>query len=179
MHRPDYDILTLSLDHDENDHSHEAVLLTARNRKFIVYVVTSADGFIARPDGSVDWLDRPQPRGSYGMGTFYRSVDTCVLGRKTYEQSVKFGMADGYSGKKNYVLSRALTKVASSKVSIINENVAVFADHLRAEKGRHICLVGGAELIASFLDQASVDASARFRLQMTQSDRTVPCQLLP
>jgi hypothetical protein len=53
----------------------------ARKRKFIVYVATSADGFIARTDGSVDWLDRPRPKHNYGMSTFYRSIDTCILGR--------------------------------------------------------------------------------------------------
>jgi dihydrofolate reductase len=117
----------------------------ARKRKFIVYVATSADGFIARTDGSVDWLDRPRPKGNYGMGTFYRSIDTCVLGRKTYEQSARFGMAEGYSGKKNYVLSRTLTKAASRKVTIINDNVVAIAERLRAESGRHVWLVGGAE----------------------------------
>ncbi len=39
-------------------------------RKIIVYIATSADGFIARPDGSVDWLDRPQTAGDYGMRPF-------------------------------------------------------------------------------------------------------------
>ena len=129
----------------------------AGKRKFLVYVATSADGFIARADGSVDWLDRPQPKGNYGMSAFYRSIDTCVHGRNTYEQSVKFGMADGYSGKKNYVLSRTLTTASSPRVSIINDDVAAFAERLRGEKGRHIWLVGGAALIASFLDAAAVD----------------------
>jgi len=128
-----------------------------RKREFIFYVATSADGFIARTDGSVDWLDRPQARGNYGMGAFYRSIDACVMGRKTYEQAVKFGMPDGYSGKKNYVLSRTLKKAASPKISIINDDVTVFAERLRAEKGKHIWLVGGAELVASFLDAAAVD----------------------
>src|SRR5215472_6704965 len=128
----------------------------ARKRKFIVYVATSADGFIARSDGSVDGLDRLYPKGNYGMSTFYRSIDTCVLGRKTYEQSARFGMAEGYSGKKNYVLSRTLTKAASPKITIINDNAAI-VERLRAESGKHIWLVGGAELIASFLDAAAVD----------------------
>jgi hypothetical protein len=44
-----------------------------RKRKIIVYIATSADGFIARSDGSVDWLDRPRPKGNYGMGAFYTS----------------------------------------------------------------------------------------------------------
>jgi len=54
-----------------------------RKRKIIVYIATSADGFIARPDGSVDWLDRPRPKGNYGMGAFYKSIDTVLWGSKT------------------------------------------------------------------------------------------------
>jgi dihydrofolate reductase len=130
---------------------------SVRKRKFIVYVAVSADGFIARPDGSVDWLDRPRPKGNYGMGAFYRSIDTCVLGRKTYDLSVRFGMAEGYTGKKNYVFSRTLSKAASPKVSIVSEDLPVFAERLRLEKGRDIWLVGGAELIAAFLDSGQVD----------------------
>ena len=129
----------------------------ARKRKIILYIATSTDGFIARPDGSVDWLDRPRPKGNYGMGAFYRSIDTCVLGRKTYELSVSFGMRDGYAGKKNYVFSRTLKKAASPKGIIVNEGVAGFAERLHAEKGKHIWLVGGSELVAAFLDSEQVD----------------------
>jgi len=117
---------------------------SGRKRKFIVYVAVSADGFIARRDGSVDWLNRPRPKGNYGMAAFYRSVDTCILGRKTYDLSVSFGMAEGYAGKKNYVFSRTLSKAASPKVNIVSEGVPVFAERLRSEKGKDIWLVGGA-----------------------------------
>lgn len=91
------------------------------------------------------------------MGVFYRTIDTCVMGRKTYEHAVKFGMADGYSGKKNYVFSRTLTRVPSKKVTFIRGDVAAFVQRLRAENGKHIWLVGGAELIGSFLDAGVVD----------------------
>jgi dihydrofolate reductase len=130
---------------------------TDRKRKIIVYIATSADGFIARPDGAVDWLDRPHPKGDYGMPEFYRSIDTCVLGRKTYEFTVHFGMTEGYAGKKNYVFSRTLSKAASPKVTVIDEDVTAFAERLRSEKGKHIWLVGGAELVAAFLDSGQVD----------------------
>jgi dihydrofolate reductase len=66
-------------------------------------------------DSSVDWLERPRPKGNYGMGDFYRSIDNCVLGRKTYDLSVSFGMAEGYAGKKNYVFSRTLSKAATPR----------------------------------------------------------------
>jgi hypothetical protein len=45
-------------------------------RRIIVNLATSADGYIARPDGNLDWLtSRPIPKGFYGLGTFSRSVD--------------------------------------------------------------------------------------------------------
>jgi len=128
-----------------------------RKRKFIVYVAVSADGFIARPDGAVEWLDRPHPKGDYGMPEFYRSIDTCILGRKTYDLMVGFGLAEGYAGKKNYVFSRTLLKTKTSKVSVVSEDVPIFAERLRSEKGKHIWLVGGAELVAAFLDAGKVD----------------------
>ena len=130
---------------------------SVRKRKFIVYVAVGADGFIARRDGSVDWLDRPRPKGNYDMGAFYRSIDTCIMGRKTYDLSVSFGMPQGYAGKKNYVFSRTLSKPASPKVTIVSEGVPAFAERLRSEKGKHIWLVGGAELVAAFLDSRQVD----------------------
>ena len=91
------------------------------------------------------------------MGAFYRSIDTCILGRKTYDLSVNFGMADGYAGKKNYVFSRTLSKAASPKVSLVSEGVRVFAERLRSEKGKDIWLVGGGELVAAYLDSGQVD----------------------
>jgi len=66
-------------------------------RKIIVYIATSTDGFIARRNGSVDWLDRPQIKGSYGMGEFYRSIDTVLWGRKTYDMALGF-KAGGKAG---------------------------------------------------------------------------------
>ena len=91
------------------------------------------------------------------MDAFYRSIDTCVLGRKTYDLSVSFGMAGGYAGKKNYVFSHTLSKAASPKMSIVSEDVPVFAERLRLAKGKDIWLVGGAELVAAFLDSGHVD----------------------
>jgi dihydrofolate reductase len=105
----------------------------------------------------VDWLDRPHPKGDYGMPEFYRSIDTWILGRKTYDLMVRFGMAEGYAKKKNYVFSHTLSKAASPKVTVINEDVQVFSKRLRSEKGKHIWLVGGAELVAAFVDSGQVD----------------------
>ena len=126
-------------------------------RKIIYYVAVSADGFIARPDGAVAWLDRPHPKGNYGMGKFYKSVDTCLLGRKTYDLAVGHGMKDAYPGKRNCVFSRTLKKTSSAKVELVRGDIKSFTRHLRAEKGTDIWLVGGGELASAFLDAGDLD----------------------
>jgi dihydrofolate reductase len=63
-----------------------------KRRNVIVHIATSADGYIARPDGDLEWLtSRPAPKGFYGMNAFVKSIDTMVLGRKTYDVSLRMG----------------------------------------------------------------------------------------
>src|SRR6266852_7450329 len=63
-----------------------------KRRKVIVHIAASADGYIARPDGDLEWLtSRPAPKGFYGMDAFMKSIDTNVFGRKTYEASLRLG----------------------------------------------------------------------------------------
>jgi dihydrofolate reductase len=125
-------------------------------RKVIVYIATSVDGYIARPDGDVAWLDRPMPKGNYGMGAFYKSIDTVLMGRKTYDLALKFGQ-ESYPGKKNYIFSRARHKSRVSNVEFVNEAVGDFMRRLRSVKGKNIWLVGGGELIGALLDEGQID----------------------
>src|SRR3989449_2838227 len=79
--------------------------LVTKRRKVIVHIATSADGYIARSDGDLEWLtSRPAPKGFYGMNAFMRSVDTKVLGRKTYDVSLRLG-AKFDSQSRNIVFS--------------------------------------------------------------------------
>ncbi len=56
------------------------------------FIATSLDGFIARPDGAIDWLPAPEPGGEdYGYHAFMDSVDAIVMGRNTYELVLTFG----------------------------------------------------------------------------------------
>jgi dihydrofolate reductase len=135
-----------------------------RKRKIIVYIATSADGFIARPDGSVDWLDRPSPKGNYGMGAFYKSIDTILWGRKTYDTALDF-QKKGVPGSafdtkvKNYVFTRTLPQSPGpAGVEFVTERVKAFATRLRKEKGKDIWMMGGAGIIASFLDKGEIDS---------------------
>jgi len=134
-----------------------------RKRKIIVYIATSADGFIARPDGAVDWLGRTHPKGNHGMGAFYKSIDTVVWGRKTYDMAVDF-QNKGVPGTafdtrvKNYVFTRGpLPAAAPGSVEFLSEPIKAFATRLRENKGRAIWMMGGAGIIASFLDNREID----------------------
>jgi dihydrofolate reductase len=131
-------------------------------RKIIVYIATSADGFIARPDGGMDWLmKRPHPPGNYGMGAFFRSIDTILWGRKTYDESLKLGDPAGtgaFGSKiKNYVFSRHPPKSAPAGIEFVKEPIAAFAKRLRAEPGKDIFMMGGGGIIGAFLDEGEID----------------------
>ncbi len=128
-------------------------------RRIIVYIATSADGFIARPDGDVGWLDRPPVPGSYGMAAFLRSIDTILWGRKTYEQGLDLGGSPEGFGKgiRNHVFTRRPAPPAAKGVEFVNEPVRTFARRLRRRKGKDIWMMGGGEIIASFLDEGQID----------------------
>lgn len=125
-------------------------------RKIIVYIAVSADGYIARSDGDVAWLDRPRTAGDYGMGLFYKSIDTVLMGRATYEVALGLGQTS-YPGKKNYVFSRERRRSTDRAIEFVSEKVGAFARRLRRTKGKSIWMVGGARLIASFLDAGLID----------------------
>ncbi|HEY3839019.1 MAG TPA: dihydrofolate reductase family protein [Bryobacteraceae bacterium] len=125
-------------------------------RKIIVYIATSADGYIARPDGDFSWLDRKPVKGNYGMAKFYRKLDTVIMGRKTYEIGIKMGQA-GYPDLHNYVFTRKPKPNPAPNIEFVTEDVTSFAKRLRRTRGKHIWLVGGGEVIGAFLDAGEVD----------------------
>jgi len=132
-------------------------------RKIIVYVATSADGYIARPDGDVEWLNRRPRTGDYGMGNFYKGIDTILLGRKTYDWAVAYqkkmrSPRNVFDEKvANYVFSRNPPTKAAPGVKCVAEPVKTFAQGLRAKPGKNIWMMGGGGLIASFLDAGEID----------------------
>jgi len=136
-----------------------------KQRKIIVYVATSADGFIARPDGDVEWLNRRPDTIDYGMKAFYRSIDTILLGRKTYDWAINYYKKQKRSNERifdrkvaTYVFSRKPPKKVAPGAEFVSQPVKAFARRLRATPGKNIWMMGGGELIASFLDAGEIDA---------------------
>jgi len=127
-------------------------------RKIIAHLATSADGYIARPDGNVDWLNRPQIAGDYGMSAFFRSIDTILWGRKTYDFALQHGGLGMFGSKvKNYVFSTQSPQRQPSDATFVTEPVADFIQHLRTQRGKNIWMMGGASIIGSFLDVGGID----------------------
>ena len=127
-------------------------------RAIVVHAATSADGFIARSDGSLDWLTgRRAPKGFYGMPKFIRSVDAKILGRKTFEASLSLG-APFAENDPHYVFSRRPPpEVVPPGVQFVSEPIREFCQRLRRAKGKDVWMMGGGEIIASFLDEGEID----------------------
>lgn len=128
------------------------------SRNVIVHIAASADGYIARSDGDLEWLtSRPAPKGFYGMNAFMKSIDTTVLGRKTYEASLSLGATFDSRGR-TIVFSRHPPPADTpSGVEFVNEAIGPFVSRLREQPGKDIWLMGGGDIIASFLDAQAID----------------------
>jgi dihydrofolate reductase len=129
-----------------------------RTRKIIVHIAASADGYIARPNGNIDWLtERPAPKGFYGINRFTRTIDTTVFGRKTYDAGVQMGAT--FDGKTRTVVFSRRPAPASAPpgVEFTSEPIRRFVDRLRESRGKNVWLMGGGDLIASFLDGEAID----------------------
>lgn len=128
------------------------------SRKVIVHIATSADGYIARPDGDIDWLtSRPAPKGFYGIDAFMNTIDTLVFGRRTYEVGKRMG--GKFDGKERTVVFSRQPRPddAPPQVEFTSEAVDAWVRRVRGQPGKNIWLMGGGELIADFLDAHAID----------------------
>ena len=123
-------------------------------RKVVYGVGISLDGYIARPDGAVDFLFMPK---DYSMGVFLETIDTLVMGRKTLDDALKMGGSFADASKTNYVFSRSQSPGNRGGVIFVNESPESFVTGLRKRKGKDIWLMGGGELGRSFLEADLVD----------------------
>lgn len=128
-------------------------------RKIILYIASSLDGYIADSNGSVAWLDEiPNPdKSDYGYAGFYDSIDTVVMGNKTYQQVLGFGIGNPYEGKKMYVLSRNMPLVQDRHAEFISQNIPEFLAELKKANGKNIWCVGGGEINALLLNDHLID----------------------
>jgi len=128
--------------------------MSSKARRVVLGLGISLDGYIARLDGSVDFLFMPK---DYSMSPFFKTVDVAILGRKTYEDSLKMGGSFGAWKMKFYVLSRTLPPGERNDVTFSNESPSVIVAAIRKKSGKNIWLMGGGELARDFLKEDLVD----------------------
>ena len=113
----------------------------------IYHVTASLDGYIARPDGRLDWFDTPrQPDEEYSFQYFYAGIDALLMGRGTYEALLKRGGPWPYPGKPCVVLTRLELPRAGDEVQLTHCTPAQAVGALREAGFQRIWLVGGSLL---------------------------------
>lgn len=124
-------------------------------RKLKLYIAASLDGKIARKDDSIDWLPDPTTE-DYGYQEFYDSIDTTVMGYKTYE--VCLGLGDWYyKDKVNYIFSRDSSRDLIPEATLVNQSPVDFVKELKQQEGKDIWLLGGGEIIKLMHDAGLID----------------------
>lgn len=127
-----------------------------KQNKVILYIAMSLDGYIARPDGSVDWLHDVEGEGDNGYSDFYSQVGTVIMGRNTYEEVLKLTDEFPYAGKPCYVLTRTY-KDDHPYVSFTDEAIDTLIPRLRENSDGYVWLVGGGQLVQQFLNKGLID----------------------
>jgi len=123
--------------------------------KISIYIATSIDGYIARKDGSLDWLD--QVGGfdeDYGFQKLLDSIDALIIGRKTYE--IATTVSDPYPEKRVIVLSNTLNSVRND-MELYRGDLVKLLSQLHSEGIKHVWIDGGVT-ISQFLDLQMVDS---------------------
>jgi dihydrofolate reductase len=125
-------------------------------RKVTFGGANSLDNFIARKDDAVDWLLWSDEAMS-AMKDYWKTFDTILMGRKTYEVALKHNQRGGnpYKGMKTYVFSRTIRE--GNGVEIISEDAAEFVRNLKNEEGKDICVMGGGELAKTLFEADLID----------------------
>lgn len=123
--------------------------------RFRLYIATSVDGYIATPDGAVEWL-APFQEDDFAYEAFEQEIRTLVIGRRTYDQVRAFGVWP-YAGKRVVVLTSSDLGRDRPEGVLATADAATLVSDLDRSDEPDVWIVGGARTIRSFLDLDAVD----------------------
>lgn len=128
-------------------------------RKLILYISMSLDGFIASKDDDISWLSMVEKKGEdYGYVNFTKDVDTYIIGRKTYE--VVLGLTGGeFPQAKNFkcfVITRE-SRADENGVTFYNGNIEALVKQLKEEEGKNIYCDGGGQIVKLLMEKDLID----------------------
>jgi dihydrofolate reductase len=141
-------------------------------RKLKLYIAISLNGKIAKPDGSVDWLESiPNPeKTDHGYTDFYKSIDITIQGNNTYKQIMGWGIDFPYADKKNYVFTRNEALVNTENVEFIAKNHVDFVNELKMQDGKDVWVIGGSKLNTMLLNENFLDEIQVFVMPIIIAD---------
>ena len=128
--------------------------------KVILYIACSLDGFIAKPDGNLEWLNSvPNPDNTdHGYSDFLKGISVIIMGRRTYSEVLGFGIEWPYSDKITYVVTgNDSLKIESPGTHRLCGNISESVEKIKLGTGKDIWLVGGGKLVTYFLNNNLVD----------------------
>jgi dihydrofolate reductase len=124
-------------------------------RSVVLGLGISIDGYIARPDGAVDFLFMPR---DYSMADFFSRVDTAIMGRRTFDIARQMGAgSSAYGSMKVYVLSRTQPAGEREGVVFTRESPSRLVNRIRKRPGKDIWMMGGGEAALGFLAADLID----------------------
>jgi dihydrofolate reductase len=127
------------------------------DRKVILYIATSLDGYIAKPNDNLDFLSIVEQEGEdYGYASFIESVDTVILGRRTYDWIMKHVPEFHHADKKSYIITRT-AKPPIGNTSYYTGNLKDLILKLKGETGKNIFIDGGAQIVNELLKENLID----------------------
>jgi dihydrofolate reductase len=125
-------------------------------RKVTFGGASTLDNFIAGKDDTVDWILWNKEAGEI-MRDYWKTIDTIVMGRRTYEVAARSGPLPVHTGVKTYVLSRTLKHRSTKQLTFVSEDAVDFMRRLKAEDGKDICLMCGGILAKPLLEAGLID----------------------
>lgn len=129
----------------------------SNNRKVILYIAMSLDGFIAKPDDDISFLFEVEQEGEdYGHAKFLETVDTVILERKTYDKILSMGLESPYGERKVYVLTRH-SKPDIGKITFYSGSLPELVSSLKDQTSKNIYCDGGAKTVDRFLQDDLFD----------------------
>jgi len=144
-------------DHDSNRKFHNENDQRSVDRKVILYVAMSLDGFIATRDDDLGFLSMVEQEGEdYGYADFVKTVDTVIVGRRTYDKVISMGFDFPYSDKDAYIITRT-SRPSVGSVTYYTDSLKELVVRLKSVPGKHIFVDGGAEIVNELLKDNLID----------------------
>lgn len=130
---------------------------TSENRKVILYIACSLDGFIAAQNDDLSFLSIVEKQDEdYGYNDFINSVDTVIMGRKTYDKVLTLVEQFPHADKKCFIITKT-EKQAENNIIFYNQDLTQLIEKLKAENGKNIFVDGGAEIVNELIRLRLID----------------------